>query len=106
VEQDLFSFDEPEEPANPVAAVNTSYSWEWWDPWPENLTQRQQVMYQISRDMRAFAEASDDEERLFFADRVAAYQDFVRTMDGDQPHSQQAEPAAAPGDDVAPSLST
>ena len=72
--QSLFDFSETEM----IAGVARTRSWNWWDPWPENLTRRQSVILQISRDKRALEEEEDVEWKVFFAERIAAYQEDLR----------------------------
>ena len=81
MEQGLFDLDgdSTPEPARPYVTT-----WDWWTPWPDNLSVRNQLLYQIRRDMRAFAEEEDDWWRLFFADRIALFQEEVKRLDKTQ----------------------
>lgn len=98
-EQDLFNFDDDtESQSEPPAAPK--YSWNWWDPWPDGLTDRQYLILQIARDMRALEEETDPEYEDFYALRILAYREDVKKMDGDQSETPSKPfPAAAPGAD-------
>lgn len=102
--QAFFNFDDEEPPASPppvrAPAPVQKVTWEWWDPWPEGLSKREQARYQIARDMRAFAEEDDPEMQLFFADRIASFQEWIKEMDRDERSAQLTPPATAPGDTV------
>jgi hypothetical protein len=63
-------FDEPTD--EPVASGPRVYTWNWWDPWPAGLSERDRQMRQIGRDLRAIEEC-DADERPFFEARVAVY---------------------------------
>lgn len=91
-EQVFFSFDD--EPEAPAPAV-PHYSWNWWDPWPANLSLRECFRRQIARDRRAIEEGYED-ETLLFRDRIASLEADLKEMDGDRRSSQQTPPAAAP----------
>lgn len=103
MEQNLFNFDDdleeiPEEPAAAEAVGPAEPTWNWWDPWPADLSRREQLIWQIRRDRRALLEEEDEEWwSEFYADRIVAYQNDVKQMDEDGRRSQQTETALAPG---------
>lgn len=74
---DLFG-EEPATTPVPVVESNT-YDWNWWDPWPAGLTQREYATLQIKRDLRAIAEGEEDDTFLF-RDRVAAFRGWIQAM--------------------------
>ena len=65
--QNSFAFGEEQQ--DPV------YDWNPWDPWPEGLSHQAYLILQIRRDLRAAAEATEDEMREFFQERVVRYRD-------------------------------
>ena len=103
-EQDYFSFDEPEaiamapaeEPVEP-AAESSEPRWNWWDPWPADLTRREQYIWQIRRDRRALMEETDDEWWMdFYASRIVAFQEELKKMDSSERTLPANAAAAAP----------
>lgn len=106
-EQDYFDFGEPaaisagplpaaEEPVAELAE-SSEPKWNWWDPWPADLTRREQYFWQIRRDRRALLEETDDEWWMdFYASRIVAFQEEIKKMDSDERCSQQTPPAAVP----------
>lgn len=103
-EQELFDFSDDLSKPNPLPALELSlepaqktYSWSWGDAWPDGLTHRQYLVMQIVRDKRALEEETDPEYQEFFTNRISAYQQTVRAMDGDEQSSQQTPPATDHG---------
>jgi hypothetical protein len=74
-----------EAPARTVERRAAVYDWNWWDPWPDGLSDRQQMILQIRRDLRALEECEecDEDERDFFAQRIAGFRALLK-QSGDQ----------------------
>lgn len=85
MKQDLFDWEAAEEPISkptPVSSeIQVESKWEWWDPWPEGLTVREQYMRQVGRDRRALEECHEESERQFFLARIVAYCQSIKDME-------------------------
>ncbi len=68
MEQDSFAFGD-----DTGGKADPAYDWDWWDVWPEGLSHQARLLLQLKRDLRAVGEATYDEEREFFKQRIAAY---------------------------------
>lgn len=73
-EQTFFDLGEPEELPAPAART---YGWNWWDAWPNELSEREQMIWQVRRDLRALEECDEDEQE-FFASRIAAFKELLQ----------------------------
>jgi hypothetical protein len=80
LEREVAELEEQIASAKAKLATSSKYGWEWWDPWPADISVKDQYLLQIKRDMRGVEECEEEDERVFLQQRIESYRETLRGM--------------------------